>query len=70
MHMEDKNQAKKIAEALNKSYFHHRYPLGRTESKEIGLPVKEPDEVLKKLMWNVWEDIESEMQCNKPFRKR
>jgi len=29
--------------------------------------IKEPDEMLEKLMWQVWEDISEEMECNTPF---
>ncbi len=67
LHMGDQNKVKAIAEALNKSFYHHGYPLGRNEAKGIGLKVKEPPEELEKLMWQVWEDIEAEMECKKPF---
>jgi hypothetical protein len=67
LHMEDSSQAKTIAEALNKSFFHHGYPLGRKEAKEIGLKVIDPHKKLEILMWQVWENVEEEMKCNKPF---
>ncbi len=67
LHMEDKNKAKAIAEALNTSFFYHGYPLSRTEASEIGLPVVQPNKELEELMWNVWEDVENEMECSKPF---
>jgi hypothetical protein len=67
LHMKDPNKVKTIAEALYKSFYHHGYPLGRNEAKSIGLQVKEPPEDLEKLMWQVWEDIEVEMECRKPF---
>lgn len=67
LHMHDQNKVKAIAESLNKSFYHHGYPLGRIEAKEIGLPIKEPKEKELDLMWKVWEDIEQEMECRKPF---
>lgn len=67
LHMKDKSKAKAIAEALNKSFYHHGYPVGRKEAKEIGLPISETDPEIEKLMWQVWQDVEEEMQCNKPF---
>lgn len=67
LHMKDQNKVKAIAESLNKSFYHHGYPLGRKEAKEIGLSVIKPDDKLEKMMWDIWEDIEKEMQCNKPF---
>jgi len=67
LHMDDPHQAKAIAEALNRSFYHHGYPLGRSEAKEIGLPIADPDQELEDLMWQVWEDIENEMHMNSPF---
>ncbi|ASJ02693.1 hypothetical protein A3L09_05205 [Thermococcus profundus] len=67
LHMKDQNKVRAISEALNKSFYHHGYPVGRREAKEIGLPVTEPSEDLEKLMWEVWKDIEKEMECDKPF---
>lgn len=67
MHMQDANEATAIAESLNRSFFHHGYPLGRKEAVEIGLPVKTPDSNLESLMWSVWQSLEAEMQCNSPF---
>lgn len=67
LHMAEQSKVRAIAEALNRSFYHHGYSLGRTEARQIGLPVKEPDEMLEKLMWQVWEDISEEMECNTPF---
>jgi hypothetical protein len=67
MHMEDHNKAKSIAETLNKSFYHHGYPLSRTEAKDIGLPVEQPNAEIEELMWQTWEDMEKEMQCSVPF---
>jgi hypothetical protein len=67
LHMEDSSQAKTIAETLNRSFFHHGYPVGRREAKQIGLPVVKPNDELEELMWQVWEDFEEEMECDKPF---
>jgi hypothetical protein len=67
LHMGDPSKAKLIAEKLNKSFFHHGYPLDRREAKEIGLRIQNPDEGLEGLMWKVWEDAAEEMKCNHPF---
>lgn len=66
-HMEDNSQVKTISDVLNKSFFHHGYPVGRNEAKEIGLHVVFAPEDLEPLMWKVWEDIETEMEVRKPF---
>ena len=67
LHMEDKNKAKAIAEALNTSFYHHGYPLGRKEALEIGLPIINGNEEVEDMMWKIWIDFESEMECNKPL---
>jgi len=66
-HMEDEKEAAAIAEALSRSFYHHGYPLGRTEAEEIGLPVTEPGDEMKSLMREVWKDFEEEMKCSEPF---
>jgi hypothetical protein len=67
LHMKEESKIKTIADALNKSFYHHGYPLGRKEAKEIGLPIEYPPPALEKLMWDVWIDLENEMQCKNPF---
>lgn len=67
LHMEDQNEVNAISESLNKSFYHHGYPVGREESKNIGLPVKEPNNNLETKLWKVWRDVEKEMKCKKPF---
>lgn len=63
----EQQKARAITEALNKGYFHHGYPLARTEARQIGLKVADPDLDLENLMWAVWLDIEAEMKCRIPF---
>lgn len=67
LHMKDHSKAKAIAEALNSSFYHHGYPLGRNEAKKIGLCVIKPENELENLLWDVWVNIEKEMECNNPF---
>ncbi len=67
LHMSDSNKAKTIAETLNKSFYHHGYPLGRTEAKKIGLPIVNPKADLEALLWQIFESFESEMKFNEPF---
>lgn len=67
LHMKDESKTKIIVEALNKSFFHHGYPLHRSEVSQMGLPVKHPPEDLQNLMWELWLDYENEMECNSPF---
>jgi hypothetical protein len=70
MHMRDeaaKQKATAIAETLNKEFFHHGYPVGRKEAKEIGLKVVEPKPELEGKMWALWSDIETDLECRCPF---
>lgn len=66
-HIEDPSKVSTIARALNSSYYHHGYAVGRKEAKEIGLPITEPDSQLEGLLWQVWLDYEAEMKCNTEF---
>jgi len=70
LHMKSENQmqkAKLISEALNTKFFHHGYPVSRSEAKEIGLPVSASNPEIESLMWKTWLDIESELKLREPF---
>lgn len=66
-HFADNTKAKAIAKALNSSYYHHGYAVGRKEATSIGLPIVNPSEELESLLWDIWKDFESEMRCQEPF---
>ena len=66
MHMEDETLAHTIAEKLTKNYFHHGYPVSRSEAKEIGLNVADTNGV-EDLIWKIWIDVESEFKMRIPF---
>lgn len=67
LHMKDKNEAGAIAESLNKAYYHHGYSVGRREAKELRLAIELPAEDVEQLIWQVWEDMSDEMECDTPF---
>ena len=67
LHIKDANKAKSIARALNTSYYHHGYAVGRKEAKEIGLTVTYPSYELEQLLWKIWNDYSLEMKCEEPF---
>lgn len=66
-HMEDKNKATSIAQALNSSFYHHGYAVNRKEAVDIGLNICMPSEKLEKLMWDIWLDFSKEMKCDIAF---
>lgn len=66
-HFDDNAKAKSIAKALNSSYYHHGYAVGRKEATEIGLPITVPEKDLERLLWAIWKDFDEEMKCEKPF---
>ena len=68
-HMTDKNKIKNILNTLNAEFYHHGYPLGRKEAKDIGLNVIYPDEELEDLLWKIYEDFEKEYRFNEFFDK-
>jgi len=67
LHMKDDNKVKAITEALSKSFYHHGYPLSRTEAKKIGLPIEISNDKVDAAMWNIWKDVEAEFKCRTPF---
>src|SRR5437667_8170655 len=62
----EKQKAREISEKLTKDYFHHGYPVNRSEAKEIGLKVADQDEELESLMWRIWTDISEELKLREP----
>jgi len=69
LHMKEDgaSKARSIAEALIKDFFHHGYPVNRSEARDIGLPISESDEELERLMWSIWTDFEGELKVRQPF---
>ena len=70
LHMKSDDQAQKakvISEALNTKFFHHGYPVSRTEATEIGLRIAPSDRETESLLWNIWLDISTELQLRQPF---
>ncbi|HEX5104804.1 MAG TPA: hypothetical protein VFV87_13375, partial [Pirellulaceae bacterium] len=68
LHMGDREKAKRIAESLNKKFFNHGYPVSRREAKdEIGLQIKDVSKDVEKLMWEIWLDVEKELEVRKRF---
>lgn len=64
--VEEKPVARTISEKLTRDYFHHGYPVNRTEAKEIGLKVADKDQELEDLMWQVWSDLSAELKIREP----
>jgi hypothetical protein len=69
LHMkgEEATNAEGIAQKLSKNYFSHGHALGRTEARELGLKIAEPDQTLEELVWKVFVEFEAEMFMNKQF---
>jgi len=71
LHMTDEGETQKaraIAEALSKKFYHHGYPLSRTEAKNIGLKVVHPDQDVEDILGRIWSDIRDEMELREPFQ--
>jgi hypothetical protein len=71
MHMEDddhSNKKKALVESLSRQFHSHAYPVSRTEALDMNLAVnKDRDTALENLMWEVWLDLEDELQERRPF---
>ncbi len=64
---EAKKQVKAIAEKLTKDYFHHGYPVNRSEAAEIGLKVVSGGAKVEGLLWEIWTDISEDLKLRSPF---
>lgn len=62
-----KQKARTIAETLTKNFFHHGYPVSRTEAEQIGLKIAKKNEEIESVIWDIWMDIACEMEVRKPF---
>jgi hypothetical protein len=70
MHMKgDKaSNIKLVIEKLGRQFHSHGYPVSRNEAIEIGLEVNpKRDPALEALMWELWLDLEGELQERLPF---
>jgi hypothetical protein len=69
MQNDDKQKSRRIVEALNKSFYHHGYPINRAEARANELPVAEGGKIeqVEALIWKIWKDIEEEFEFRKPF---
>lgn len=70
LHMIDetsKAKARAISEKLTRDFFHHGYPVSRTEAKEIGLKIATSNPQIEDLIWKIWEDITEELRIREPF---
>lgn len=70
LHMDEKNNRdviEKIVNELTSDICIHNYPIYRDEAGALGLPVVNPDSQLEKLMWDLYEMYEREMELRKQF---
>lgn len=60
-------KAHAISEALTRDFFHHGYPVSRSEAKSIGLDIADTNKKVDDLAWKIWLDISQEMKLREPF---
>lgn len=58
----DEERLSSIVEALTEKMYSHGHAVGRKEAKEIGLPVEEAPQKLERLMWQLFEEYEKELE--------
>ena len=63
----EREKARAISEKLTRDFFHHGYPVSKTEAKFIGLPIAKTDTNIEKLMWQIWLDLSAELKLREPF---
>ena len=64
----NKQKARGISEKLTRDYFHHGYPVSRSEAKEIGLKVAKEMPEVEDLMWKIWVNLSEELALRTPFQ--
>jgi hypothetical protein len=70
LHMKDddsRSKLRSIVENMSRKFQSHAYPVNRTEAKDIGLPVSNPDKEIEGMIWAAWLDIEEELKERTPF---
>lgn len=63
----DRTKARAISEKLTRDFFHHGYPVSRTEAKNIGLPVAASNSETEQLMWKIWLNMSESLKLRQPF---
>ncbi len=63
----DQSRAVEIAMALQSAFSYEGCVLNRREAQALGLPIVPPGTELQELLWQIWQDVEDEMKCHKPF---
>lgn len=64
-HIDNEQEAKLIAEKLNKSFYNHSHSLDRKEIREMGLNVLEFDESVEDIIWEIHKNITKELDNEK-----
>ncbi len=65
-HISDKVKVDKIVKLLTQELPTHNYLIGRLEARDIGLDIKEPDEKLDELMWQLYKQYEEWLKFTNP----
>lgn len=67
MMKEEEHKMNEIVKILKSKLFFHGHPINRVEAKELNLKVENPEDVVEKLMWDLYLNYEEELSLNKPF---
>lgn len=66
-HLNDENRIEKIVNSLTRQLLSHDYVIGRSEAKELGLPIEDPSEEMSGLMWQLYQDFAEELKLSHPW---
>lgn len=67
IHIKNEERIKKIVNAITSDICIHGYPITRDEAKDLGLEIEEPDSILEKNIWELYELYAKEMKLGVPF---
>lgn len=63
----DEEKISTIIETLTEKIYSHGHAIGRREARDIGLPVKYPDDDLENLMWELYLKYEEFLKLREPI---
>jgi len=66
-HLDDESKIERIINALTRQLLSHDYVIGRTEAKDIGLPIEDATPDVADAMWGVYTTLAEEMKFAQPW---
>lgn len=66
-HLNDDKNIERIVNSLTRELLSHDYVIGRSEAKDLGLPIEEASDEVAALMWRLYQDFADELKLSQPW---